>query len=641
MAPGRNHLAETPFRPLPLGQIRPSGWLLRQLQLQADGLVGHLDECWPDVAQSGWIGGTAESWERGPYWLDGVIPLAFLLDDTRLKAKVDFWVDAILTTQREDGWLGPGHDPTYGYTDDPWPVAIVLKALTQYQEATHDPRVLPALLRFFQCLQQQLAQRPFQSWARMRCTELLLSLYWVYEHTQASWLLALATTIQAQGYHWVEHFAHFTWTDRQSTWTHEAHVVNTAMAVKYPGLWYRLSQDARHREAIASLIETLDHFHGQVTGMFSGDEVLAGKNPSQGTELCAVVEYLFSLEVLLSAVGTLDLAERWERIAFNALPATFSPDMWAHQYDQQVNQVQCVVADDPIYTTNGADANIFGLAPNFGCCTANMGQGWPKFAAHLWMRTPEEGLAAWSYAPCQITTTLSGQQVRLTVETEYPFSETIRLTVSAEQPVSFPLHLRIPSWAQGATVQTAEGQHTVQAGNWYRMERTWVGNETVMLTLPMVIQTQTRYHNSVSIERGPLVYALRLGEAWKQIGGVLPHADWEVRPTTPWKYALACDRTHPERSCQLVAHGMTAVPFSPQGAPLSLRVQGKQLPNWTLEHQAAGSLPFSPVSSEEPFEPLELIPYGCTNVRLAEFPVLENGATKRNGLDEPIARHQT
>jgi hypothetical protein len=626
MAPGGKQLAEPSFRPLPLGQIRPSGWLLRQLQLQADGLVGHLDECWPDMAQSGWIGGTAESWERGPYWLDGMIPLAFSLDDARLKAKVDFWVDAILTAQREDGWLGPGHDPIYGYADDPWPVAIVLKSLTQYQEATHDPRVLPALLRFFQCLQQQLALRPLQSWARMRCAELLLSLYWVYERTQSSWLLTLAATIQMQGYNWVEHFAHFTWTDRQQMWTHEAHVVNTAMAVKYPGLCYRLSQDTRHREAIAHLIETLDCFHGQVTGMFSGDEVLAGKNPSQGTELCAVVEYLFSLEVLLAAVGNLDLAERWERIAFNALPATFSPDMWAHQYDQQVNQVQCVVADDPIYTTNGPFANIFGLAPNFGCCTANMGQGWPKFAAHLWMHTLDEGLAAWSYAPCQVTTTLSGQQVRLTVDTEYPFSETIRLTVSAEQPVSFPLQLRIPSWAQGATVQTAEGQHTVQAGNWYRLERTWAGNETVVLSLPMVIHTQTRYHHSVSIERGPLIYALRLGEAWKQIGGELPHADWEVRPTTPWNYALACDRTHPERSCQLVMHEMTDVPFSPQKAPLSLRVQGKQLPGWTLEHQAAGSLPFSPVSSEEPVQPLELIPYGCTNLRLAEFPVLGEGS---------------
>jgi uncharacterized protein len=172
MAQRETVLAEPAYDPLPPGHIRPSGWLLQQFQIQADGLVGHLDECWPDVAQSGWIGGTAESWERGPYWLDGMVPLAFLLDDASLKAKVVRWVDAILSTQREDGWLGPRHDPQYGYPDDPWPVSIVAKALTQYQEATGDTRVLPALLRFFSCLQQQLAQRPLQSWASMRHTPL-------------------------------------------------------------------------------------------------------------------------------------------------------------------------------------------------------------------------------------------------------------------------------------------------------------------------------------------------------------------------------------------------------------------------------------------------------------------------------------
>ena len=102
------------FRPLPLGAIRPLGWLHDQLRIQADGLSGHLDEFWPDVADSAWIGGQAEGWERGPYWLDGLVPLAYLLDDDRLKGKVGFWLDYILTHQHEDGWLGPVRDTAYG-----------------------------------------------------------------------------------------------------------------------------------------------------------------------------------------------------------------------------------------------------------------------------------------------------------------------------------------------------------------------------------------------------------------------------------------------------------------------------------------------------------------------------------------------
>src|SRR5690242_8586161 len=73
--------------PLPLGQIRPAGWLRQQLRIQADGLSGHLDEFWPDIANSRWIGGDAEGWERGPYWLDGIVPLAYLLDDERLRPR--------------------------------------------------------------------------------------------------------------------------------------------------------------------------------------------------------------------------------------------------------------------------------------------------------------------------------------------------------------------------------------------------------------------------------------------------------------------------------------------------------------------------------------------------------------------------
>jgi hypothetical protein len=133
MQPDQAHLTPLALQPLPLGAITPLGWLRRQLRLQADGLSGHLDAFWPDVAQSGWIGGAAEGWERGPYWLDGVVPLAFLLDDARLLAKVRYWLDTILTHQQPDGWLGPIQSPGGRYqARDPWPTFVALKALTQY-----------------------------------------------------------------------------------------------------------------------------------------------------------------------------------------------------------------------------------------------------------------------------------------------------------------------------------------------------------------------------------------------------------------------------------------------------------------------------------------------------------------------------
>ena len=457
---------------------------MNQLRLQADGISGHLDEFWPDIQQSRWFGGDREGWERAPYWLDGVIPLAMVLDDQLLKRKVFRYVEMILEKQHEDGWLGPkamvqagGRPEEERY--DLWGQILATKVLVQYHEATDDERALDALKRVLRKLDRHIDTAPLFNWGQFRWFEVLIAIYYLYARSQEQWLIDLAVKMNAQGFDWGAFFKR--WTASQPTqkgrWNYMTHVVNNAMALKAPALWWRISGSDEDRSAIYSMFDQLDRYHGMVTGMFTGDECLAGTSPVQGTELCAVVEAMYSLEWLTALLGDPVFADRLESITFNALPATFSPDMWAHQYDQQVNQVECSVLEDRTWNTNGPESNIFGVEPNYGCCTANLSQGFPKFAANLWMRTQDGGLAAVAYAPCHVETLVKGIPVSITVETDYPFSDLLQITVETEYPVNFPLNLRIPAWASGAVVEFLEtGESAAAPGTFLCLDRVLGGD---------------------------------------------------------------------------------------------------------------------------------------------------------------------
>ena len=633
----RAPLHSSTFFALPLGSVRPAGWLRRQLEIQANGLSGHLDETWADVGpNSGWLGGSGESWERGPYYLDGLIPLAYLLDDARLKAKARKYIEWILTHQAGNGMIGPASN------DDWWPRIVALKALTQYQEFTGDPRVIPLMDRYFQHQLAELPKRPLRDWGKFRWQDEVLSVIWLYNRTGATYLLDLARLLHKQGYDWMAQYANFQFKQKITAeyiklneggglkdLALSTHGVNNGQAIKTGAIWSLVSGSDADRKATSQMIAELDRYHGLPNGMFSCDEHLSGRDPSQGSELCTVVEYMFSLERALAITGDAAFGDRLERLAFNALPGTLTDDMWAHQYNQEPNQVECSLHHKP-WVSDGPESNLFGLEPNFGCCTANFHQGWPKFAASLFLLSGDpnsdqnDGLVAAAYAPCEVHANVRGVPVHIVEETDYPFRDTVRFTINPATPLAFPLTLRVPAWA--ADSMTVNGspewitsEHLKKEG-WRTVHRTWRGGDRVEVKLPMKPRTSRWFNDSIAIERGPLVFSYGIGESWVKLRDRGMTADWQVYPTTPWNYAISVDRYDESRSMTVKEGELGEIPFARKGSPVEIRVKARKLSTWRAEDGAADPVPQSTVTTTEAEEEITLLPYASAKLRITAFP---------------------
>jgi DUF1680 family protein len=308
------------------------------------------------------------------------------------------------------------------------------------------------------------------------------------------------------------------------------------------------------------------------------------------------------------------------------------------QYFQQANQVMLTRAAHNFNVNHAGTDICYGLLSGYPCCTSNMHQGWPKFVQNLWYATPDNGLAALVYSASDVDAKVAnGVPVTIKEGTNYPFDENIRFTLALNKKtksVAFPFHLRIPAWCKNAIVKVNGAEVQQSPGNQIvKINREWKNGDIVELQLPMHIFKNTWYENSVSIERGPLVYALKIGEDIKLVKNdrdpvAYGSEFYEVRPTTPWNYGLTETRNNQlEKAFTLQKKDQVAAyPWNLTDAPLQLTVKARRIPNWTLYNDMTGPMPYSVIYNEgtptQKDEEVTLIPYGCTRLRISQFPVV-------------------
>ena len=529
------------------------------------------------------------------------------------------YVDAIVDRQQADGWICPCEkDARAGY--DAWAVLLIGKVLALHVEFTQDEKSEDALYRTMRNLYDLLQRGEIRlfDWGKFRWYEGFVPLIHLYQRRPENWMLNLARMLRDQGADY-ESLTEL-WRRPMNKWTFETHIVNLCMMLKYEAVCCELLGESYSGKA-ERLLAILEKYNGTAAGTISGDECLSGLANNQGTELCAVVELMYAYEWLYAVTGDSKWADRLEKAAFNALPATFTDDMWAHQYDQQVNQIACIAfPGKSFFRTNDSEAHLFGLEPHYGCCTANFSQGWPKLALNVLQKT-DRGAVIAHLLPLSVTAQLGGQDVSIRIESDYPFRMHARIIITAENAAGFELLIRIPAWAKDVRIN---GRRVRITGGHIRLDRTWQGETVLDLSFRADVRMARRPGDLRAIEYGALLFALPIETQYRMkeytrngVERKFPYCDYELIPQSSWNYGFA------SKPLRVVEQPVSEIPFSSTEPPLVIEADMAHIP-WDYADgydSVAAAMPAGR-KAIAPSERKLLIPYGCAKLRMTEMPMV-------------------
>lgn len=610
--------------------ITPRGWIEEFLLRQQSGLTGHpeaLSYPYDSCLWAGEIGRNTETYgsdwwryEQTAYYSDGLLRLGYLLNDPTLIEKGEEGIRYTLENASPTGKLGNAR------IESMWPMCVYFRVMQACYERTGDPRIPEALERHY----LNFPKEEIEKWRNIVTIEGML---WTYGKTGNKKLLDLCESAYNDG-----KFGDLTPEVAASDERLSMHGVTCMEELKLPMLLYAYTGKQRYLDLALNAERKLTRDHMLPDGVPASAEALVGnENVINSHETCDISDYSWTLEQFLLTTGDARWADKIEKAVFNAGAGAVTKDFRALQYFSSVNQVIATGRSNHNDFFHGSTWMAFRPTHQTECCSGNVHRFMPNYVTYMWLRGNDGAIAAALYGPSVGEFELpDGRTCRIEQRTAYPFDGEIEFVFSMKGKAEIPFQLRIPGWCDDASIRIngKSWKGECPKGSFVTIRRKFRDGDRIRLHLGMEPVVTPLPGQGVYIQRGPLVFSYAVPQrktedttVYANMNGKVPANPefkcWSIEPAGAWNFAL-CPDAKPE---VILPEGIEAgsYPFDAEQAPVKIRVPVKRI-DWTLEEERY--TPRLPEGGKaraisDKTEYLDLIPYGCTELRLTVFPVAE------------------
>ena len=650
------------FKSIPANAITPKGWLRQYMVNQRNGLTGHLENAGYPFNTVGWAADSIpgnksdQKWwpyEQNGYWIDGMMRCGLLLNDSFLINKARKSIDYVLAHPDKTGFLGPEflkHDDE----GDRWVYVVFFRALMAEYEANKDPKILGAIIKHYMG-----DHYPYTGIRESINAEIIL---WAYSQSNDSTLLKYGEEIynNSNKINAKSDVSDIGFLNDSAT--HE-HGVTYLEKSKLGAILYMYTGNKNYLKPSIAAFKKLDRYSMLIDGVNVSSEHIQLTTSQETHETCDISDYTWSLSYLLKATGDADYADKIERAAFNAAPGSVTKDFKALQYFSAPNQV---IAARNSNIRDGGGTMRYAPNPGTECCPGNVNRMMPDFAINSWMTDGKGGLVAAMYAPSTVNYKVGKNNTDITVDemTNYPFSDSINFTFHPKEKTEFIFYIRIPGWCLYPEI-SVNGKEinkvNFTSGTYYKIEQEFKEGDKVSVRLPAAFKLAPGPENGISVERGPLVYSLKITEDWKidtlDKRSTPAFPAYELFAKSPWNYALCLNNVNILQQIKVIKRPYSDNPWSIENAPIELRVPARLVKGWIFEKKNVmkfdkwevkrnkqgkikdwyingyemkkGSWIFTPPLPDEAMlkkglsdkvDTVTLVPYGCSKLRITVFP---------------------